>query len=254
MSDLMIGKVVVVTGGASGIGRATAVAFARQGAQVVIGDIDARGAEDTVELIRSNGGAAISVRVDVTRSADVQQMITAAVDQYGGLDYAFNNAGFVGSTAGVVETTEEDWQHAMATNLTSVWLCMKYEIPEMLKRQRGVIVNNGSVVGLVGSTVAVGSVASKHGVSGLTKAAALEYATRGIRVNAVAPGMVRTPLAQQMVESLPPGAEQTILSVVPQGRWCESDEIAAVVLFLCSDAASHVTGHVMPIDGGWTAR
>jgi NAD(P)-dependent dehydrogenase (short-subunit alcohol dehydrogenase family) len=254
MSDLMIGKVVVVTGGASGIGRATAVAFARQGAQVVIGDIDARGAEDTVELIRSNGGAAISVRVDVTRSADVQQMITAAVDQYGGLDYAFNNAGFVGSTAGVVETTEEDWQHAIATNLTSVWLCMKYEIPEMLKRQRGVIVNNGSVVGLVGSTVAVGSVASKHGVSGLTKAAALEYATRGIRVNAVAPGMVRTPLAQQMVESLPPGAEQTILSVVPQGRWCESDEIAAVVLFLCSDAASHVTGHVMPIDGGWTAR
>ena len=250
----MISKVVVITGGGSGIGRATAVAFAREGAKVVIGDIDARGAEETVELISSNGGAAISVHVDVTKSADVQQMITTAVDQYGGLDYAFNNAGFVGSTAGVVETTEEDWQLAMATNLTSVWLCMKYEIPEMLKRQRGVIVNNGSVSGLVGSPVAVGSVASKHGVSGLTKAAALEYATRGIRVNAVAPGMVRTPLAQRMVESLPPGAEQAILSVVPQGRWCESDEIAAVVVFLCSDAASHVTGHVMPIDGGWTAR
>ena len=250
----MISKVVVITGGGSGIGRATAVAFAREGAKVVIGDIDARGAEETVELISSNGGAAISVHVDVTKSADVQQMITTAVDQYGGLDYAFNNAGFVGSTAGEVETTEEDWQLAMATNLTSVWLCMKYEIPEMLKRQRGVIVNNGSVSGLVGSPVAVGSVASKHGVSGLTKAAALEYATRGIRVNAVAPGMVRTPLAQRMVESLPPGAEQAILSVVPQGRWCESDEIAAVVVFLCSDAASHVTGHVMPIDGGWTAR
>ena len=250
----MIGKVVVITGGASGIGRATAVAFAREGAKVVIGDIDARGAEETVELISSIGGAAISVHVDVTKSADVQQMITTAVDQYGGLDYAFNNAGFVGSTAGVVETTEEDWQRAMATNLTSVWLCMKYEIPEMLKRQRGAIVNNGSVVGLVGSPLAVGSVASKHGVSGLTKAAALEYATRGIRVNAVAPGMVRTPLAQRMVESLPSGAEQAMLSVVPQGRWCESDEIAAVVVFLCSDAASHVTGHVMPIDGGWTAR
>jgi NAD(P)-dependent dehydrogenase (short-subunit alcohol dehydrogenase family) len=254
MSDIMIGKVVVITGGASGIGRATAVAFAREGAKVVIGDIDARGAEETVELISSHGGAAISVRVDVTKSADVQQMITTAADQYGGLDYAFNNAGFVGSPAGVVETTEEDWQHTMATNLTSVWLCMKYEIPEMLKRRRGAIVNNGSVVGLVGSPVAVGSVASKHGVSGLTKAAALEYATRGIRVNAVAPGMVRTPLGQRMVESLPPGAEQAILSVVPQGRWCESDEIAAVVVFLCSDAASHVTGHVMPIDGGWTAR
>ena len=250
----MTGKVVVITGGASGIGRATAVAFAREGAKVVIGDIDARGAEETVELVKSTGGAAISVRVDVTKSADVQQMIATTVDRFGGLDYAFNNAGFVGSTAGVVETTEEDWQHAMATNLTSVWLCMKYEITEMLKRQRGAIVNNGSVVGLVGSAVAVGSVASKHGVSGLTKAAALEYAMRGIRVNAVAPGMVRTPLAQRMVESLPPGAEQAILAVVPQGRWCESDEIAEVVVFLCSDAASHVTGHVMPIDGGWTAR
>jgi NAD(P)-dependent dehydrogenase (short-subunit alcohol dehydrogenase family) len=250
----MIGKVVVITGGASGIGRATAVAFAREGAKVVIGDIDARGAEETVELLKSTGGAAISVVVDVTTSADVQQMIATTVDRFGGLDYAFNNAGFVGSTAGVVETTEEDWQHAMATNLTSVWLCMKYEIPEMLKRKQGAIVNNGSVSGLVGSPVAVGSVASKHGVSGLTKAAALEYATRGIRVNAVAPGMVRTPLAQQMVESLPPGAEQAILSVVPQNRWCESGEIAEVVVFLCSDAASHVTGHVMPIDGGWTAR
>ena len=170
------------------------------------------------------------------------------------MDYAFNNAGLVGSPAGVVETSEDDWQHVLATNLTSVWLCMKYEIPEMLKRQRGAIVNNGSVSGLVGSPVAVGSVASKHGVSGLTKSAALEYATRGIRVNAVAPGMVRTPLADRMVKSFPTGAEEAILSVVPQRRWCECEEIAAVVVFLCSDAASHVTGHVLPIDGGWTAQ
>ena len=130
---------------------------------------------------------------------------------------------------------------------------MKYEIPEMLKRERGAIVNNGSVVGLVGSNAAAGSVATKHGVSGLTKAAALEYATRGIRVNAVAPGMVRTPLTERMANSQP-GAEQAMLSVVPQGRWCEPDEIAEVVVFLCSEAASHVTGHVMPIDGGWTAQ
>lgn len=250
---MMAGKVIVITGGASGIGRATAFAFAHHGVKVVIGDVDIAGAESVVARIKSIGAEAICLRVDVSKAAEVQNMIGRAVSQYGGLDFAFNNAGFVGSVAGIVETTEEDWQSALATNLTGVWLCMKYEIPEMLKRGGGAIVNNGSVTGLIGAPGAVGNVATKHGVSGLTKTAALQYATQGIRVNAVAPGLVRS-LQTDRLKALNPGAEAAMLSAVPQSRWCEPEEIATVVHFLCSEGASHITGHVLPIDGGWTAR
>jgi NAD(P)-dependent dehydrogenase (short-subunit alcohol dehydrogenase family) len=249
----MTDKVVVITGGASGIGRATALAFARHGTKVIIGDIDLAGAKDTVASIKGNGGEADCLKVDVTKSSDVQAMVARAVVQYGGLDFAFNNAGLVGSAAGVVDTSEEDWAHVLATNLTGMWLCMKYEIPEMLKRGKGAIVNNGSVAGLIGAPAAVANVSSKHGVTGLTKSAALQYATQGLRVNAVAPGYVRTPTLARFIAAHP-AAEAAMLSVVPQGRMCEPEEIADAVIFLCSDAASHITGHVMPVDGGWTAR
>jgi NAD(P)-dependent dehydrogenase (short-subunit alcohol dehydrogenase family) len=175
----MTGRVVVITGGASGIGRATALAFARQGTRVIIGDIDLAGAEDTVASIKDKGGEADCLQVDVTKSTDVQAMVARAVAQYGGLDFAFNNAGLVGPVVGVVDTSEEDWAHVVGTNLTGMWLCMKYEIPQMLKRGKGSIVNNGSVTRLIGAPGAVANVTSKHGVTGLTKSAALQYAAQG---------------------------------------------------------------------------
>ena len=213
----MIAKVVVITGGASGIGRAAALAFARHGTKVIIGDIDLNGAKDTVASIKDKGGEADCLRVDVTKSTDVQAMVTKAVAQYGGLDFAFNNAGLAGPVVGVVDTSEEDWAHVVATNLTGMWLCMKYEIPEMLKRGKGAIVNNGSVTGLIGVPGAVASVSSKHGVTGLTKSAALQYATQGIRVNAVAPGSVRTPTLARLIAANP-AVEAAMLSAVPQSR------------------------------------
>jgi len=249
----MTGKVAIITGGASGIGRATAIAFAREGVTVVIGDLDTTAAGNTVAEIGDRGYTASHLRVDVGKSSDVQALVSTTVERYGGLDYAFNNAGLVGSWGGIVDTPEEDWNRVVATNLTGVWLCMKYEIPAMLKRGGGAIVNNSSVTGLVGTPGPVGNVATKHGVSGLTKSAALQYATQGIRVNAVAPGVIHSALIEQ-IKALHPDAEAGLLSSVPQGRFGSPEEVAEVVIFLCSDRASHITGHVLAIDGGITAR
>jgi len=249
----MKNKVVIITGGASGIGRATAIAFAREGATVVIGDLDKTGGENTVAAIKDTGGNATFMSVDVGTAADVQTLVAETVEQFGGLDYAFNNAGLVGSYAGIVDTPQEDWNSVVATNLTGVWLCMKYEIPEMLKRGGGAIVNNGSVTGLVGAAGPVGNVATKHGVLGLTRSAALQYATQGIRVNAVAPGVIRSRLIDQMME-LHPDARTATLAAIPQSRFGEPEEIAEAVLFLCSDRASYIIGHVLTVDGGLTAR
>jgi NAD(P)-dependent dehydrogenase (short-subunit alcohol dehydrogenase family) len=247
------GKVAVVTGAASGIGRASALAFASNGAKTVVADVSIEGGEETVRMIKAAGGDALFVRTDVSKAAAVETLIHKVVETYGRLDYAHNNAGIVGTVAPTADSTEEDWDRTIAVNLKGVWLCMKYEIPQMLKHGAGAIVNTASVAGLVGTLGAPAYCASKGGVVQLTRAAALEYAKAGIRVNAVCPGVIRTP----MVEGLIGGqaeAEAGFIAAEPIGRLGKPEEIAEAVVWLCSDAASFVTGVPMPVDGGWVAQ
>lgn len=246
------GKVVLVTGGASGIGRATCLAFASEGAKVVVDDIKADGGEETVSLIRNAGGEAIFVQADVSNAREVEAMVQQAVVTYGRLDCAFNNAGVGEPLRRVHKATEDNWDRVMATNLKGVYLCMKYEIPCMLKQGKGAIVNTSSLAGIKGLSGQAAYVASKHGVMGLTKAAALEYATSGIRINAVCPGVVNTPLiAPNMKEK--PQMEKVYVDMEPIGRLGRPEEIAAAVLWLCSDEASFVVGACFPVDGGVVA-
>jgi len=248
----MQGKVALVTGGGSGIGRAASIAFARAGAKVLIADVVPQGGDRTVELIKDTGGDAIFVQTDVTVGAQVQRMVQTAVDSYGGLDYAYNNAGIEGPQTGLVDCTEEDWQRAIAVDLTGVWLCMKHEIPAMLKRGGGAIVNTSSVMGLVAAPSIPAYIAAKHGVAGLTREAALEFARSNIRVNAVCPGAIRTPMLERVMAA---GTTEESLAA-PQAipRLGKPEEIAAAVVWLCSDAAAFVTGVAMPVDGGWMAQ
>ena len=252
MANTFNGRVALVTGGNSGIGRATALAFARAGAKVVIAARRRAEGEETVEMIHAAGGDACFVQTDVSQAEQVATMVQHALAVYGRLDVACNNAG-MGTTAPLVELTEEDFDRVISVNLKGVWLCMKYEIPQMLVQGGGAIVNMSSGYGLFGSPRGVSSyIASKHGVIGLTKAAALEYAKAGIRVNTVVPGWILTPMVAGGIEANPQ-LEARILDHAPVGRLGTPEEVAAAVVWLCSDAASFVTGHSMIIDGGLTS-
>ena len=247
------GKVAVVTGGGSGIGRASAMALAREGARVVVADINAESAEETAQMIKKAGGESIFVGADVTKAGDVQSMVAKAIKAYGRLDCAHNNAGVGPVYGSIIESREEDWDRTININLKGVWLCLKYEIPEMLKSGKGAIVNTASALGLVGMEKRAAYVTSKHGIVGLTKVAALEYATAGIRVNAVCPGYIHTPMIERVWASDPESKKMHEL-ISPMGRVGSPEEVAEAVVWLCSDAASFITGHCLVMDGGWVVR
>ena len=250
MATSLKGKVALVTGGSSGIGRATALAFAREGAKVVIADVDVEGGHETVRMVKEASGESTFVKTDVSKAAEVEALIAQTVQGYGRLDCAFNNAGIAGATASTADYTEGDWDSVIAINLKSVWLCMKYEIPQMLGQGGGAIVNASSINGLIGNAGKCGYDASKHGVIGLTKTAAIEYARAGIRANAVCPGVIRTPMAYRS----PRFDEAKWPGLQPIGRLGMPEEVAEAVVWLCSDVASFVTGHSMLVDGGYVAQ
>jgi NAD(P)-dependent dehydrogenase (short-subunit alcohol dehydrogenase family) len=251
-------KVALITGGSSGIGRATAVAFAREGAKVVVASRRVKESEETIKLVKEAGSDGISVKTDVSKEAEVRAMVEKTIKAYGRLDYAFNNAGIEGDVAPLAEQTIDNYEAVLSINVRGVFLSMKYEIPQMLKNGGGAIVNMSSVGGLIAFPGFSLYVASKHAVLGLTKTAALEYAKSGIRINAVSPAVIETDMMDRFVGKVGVGKEgemrQQLAAMHPIGRTGKPEEIASAVLYLCSDGASFVTGQTLAIDGGFTAQ
>jgi NAD(P)-dependent dehydrogenase (short-subunit alcohol dehydrogenase family) len=245
------GKVAFVTGAANGIGRATALAFAREGAGVVVADVSEQDNQETARLVEEAGGRALAIRCDVSRADEVKAALDKAVEAFGRLDYAFNNAGLEQPVTAAADLTEEQWDRIVGVDLRGVFLCMRHEIPLMLRHGGGAIVNTSSGAGVKGFAGQAAYCAAKFGVVGLTKAAALDYARLNIRINAVCPGIVETPMMDRFSGGTPEGRER-VIAQEPVGRMGRPEEIAAAVLWLCSDAAAFVVGHAMVVDGGQT--
>jgi NAD(P)-dependent dehydrogenase (short-subunit alcohol dehydrogenase family) len=247
------GKVAFVTGAAGGISRTTAVAFARAGASVVVTDVSEQNNQETARMIEESGGRALAIRCDVSRAEDVKTALEKTIETFGRLDAAFNNAGVEQLPKAMVDVTEDEWNRIMSIDLRGVFLCMKYEIPLMLKQGGGAIVNTSSGAGVRAFKDQAAYVTAKHGVVGLTKAAALDYASQNIRINAVCPGIVDTPMMDRFGGGTPEGKQRELAgaaSAEPIGRAGKPEEIATAVLWLCSDAASFVVGTAMVVDGG----
>ena len=252
MTKELEGKVGLVTGGTSGIGRETAVLFAKAGVKVVVAGRREREGNETIELVRAAGGEGLFQKADVSKASEVEALIRKAVERFGRLDVAFNNAGIEGVWVPIVRQSEEDWDRTININLKGVWLCLKYEIKQMLKQGGGgSIVNMASVTGLVGGAGAAAYSASKHGVVGLTKSAALETARSGIRINAVCPAVIETPMGERLFGA--PAVHKSVVGLHPIGRFGRPAEIAEAVVWMCSDRASFMTGQSLILDGGFLA-
>jgi NAD(P)-dependent dehydrogenase (short-subunit alcohol dehydrogenase family) len=249
MKDLN-NKVVIITGGGSGIGRSTAHLFSDEGTKVVVSDINEEAGWKTVEEIKKKKGHAIFIKCDVSIELDVKKLVEKTLEHYGQLDFAYNNAGIEGAQISPVEMTNENWNRIIDINLKGVWLCMKYEIPAMIKNGKGSIVNCSSIAGLVGFEQACAYVASKHGVIGLTKSVAIEYAKKNIRINSVCPGVIKTPMLDRFTK----GDDSMFSHLNPMDRLGKPEEVSECVLWLSSDKSSYVTGQDIVVDGGWVSQ